>query len=56
MLEMKIVIATILSRYELALANNEPVKPKRSRVNFTPSNGVPLVMKGKRAAQKAVAL
>ncbi|MGD1874781.1 MAG: cytochrome P450 [Mastigocoleus sp.] len=56
MLEMKIAIASILSRYELVLANNEPVKPKRSRVNFTPSNGIPLVMRGKRPVQKAVVL
>ena len=54
MLEMKLVLVTVLSRYQLALANNKPIKPKRRRTTFAPSNGVPLIMTGKRAAQKAV--
>ena len=48
MLEMKLVLGTILSRYKLTLANNKPVKPKRRGISVAPSNGIPLVMTGKR--------
>lgn len=47
-LEMKLVLATILSRYQLALADNKLVKPKPHGATIAPSNGVPLVMTGKR--------
>jgi cytochrome P450 len=52
MLEMKLVIATILNNYELSLANNRPVTPKRRGLTVATSNGVPLVMKGKRLIQE----
>ena len=55
MLEMKLVLATIMSKYELTLASKKPEKPSRRGVTMAPSNGVPLVMAGKRAA-KSVAL
>ncbi len=44
--ELKIAIATILSRYELALANNNPEKPQRRGVTLAPNNGVPMIFKG----------
>lgn len=44
MLEMKLVIATILSKYDLKLANNKPIKPMRRGGTLAPSNGVPLVV------------
>ena len=56
MLEMKLVLATILSSYQLELANDRGIKPKRRGGTLSPSNGVPLVMKGKRTAQKAMVL
>ncbi len=56
MLEMKLVIATILSSYQLELANDRAIKPKRRGGTLSPSNGVPLVMKGKRAAKKALVI
>ena len=56
MLEMKLVLATVLSSYELKLANDEPVKPKRRDGTVAPNNGVPMVMTGKRAVQKALAI
>ena len=56
MLEMKLVLGTVLSSYRLALANDEPVKPKRRGGTVAPSNGVPLIMTSRRAAQKAVAV
>ena len=44
MLEMKLVIASILSRYNLELADNQPIKPMRRGGTLAPSNGVPLVV------------
>ncbi len=54
MLEMKLILATILSSYQLELANDRPIKPKRRGGTVSPSNGVPLVMKGKRTTKKAL--
>ncbi|MEM7555568.1 MAG: cytochrome P450 [Cyanobacteria bacterium P01_A01_bin.84] len=55
-LEMKLVIGTILSNYNLALADNKVIKPQRRGMTIAPSNGVPLVMTGKRTAKRAVGL
>lgn len=49
-LEMKLVLATILSRYQLALVDHQPVKPILHGATITPSNGVPLVMMGRRSS------
>lgn len=46
MLEMKLVLATILSQYNLELASDQPIKPMRRGGTLAPSNGVPLVVKG----------
>jgi cytochrome P450 len=46
MLEMKLVIATIISKYNLELADNKPIKPIRGGATIVPSNGVPLVVTG----------
>ena len=46
MLEMKLVIASILSKYNLALVDHKPIKPMRRGGTITPSNGVPLVVTG----------
>ena len=54
MLEMKLVLGTVLSRYQLALANNKPVKPKRRGATVAPSNGIPMVMTGKRNSELVV--
>ena len=54
MLEMKLVLGTILSRYQLALANNKPAKPKRRGATVAPSNGIPMVMTGKRSSEFGV--
>lgn len=39
-LEMKLVLATILSNYELELLDRRPIKPQRRGVIFSPSGGV----------------
>lgn len=55
--EMKLVLATILSRYELALAESKPVQPARRGVTLAPSGGVNMVVTGQRTpAVKAEAL
>ncbi|PSR13922.1 cytochrome P450, partial [filamentous cyanobacterium CCP3] len=50
-LEMKLVLATVLSQVRLALANEHPVKLQRRGFTLAPSGGVPLVMTHQRAAQ-----
>ncbi|MDJ0724897.1 MAG: cytochrome P450 [Prochloraceae cyanobacterium] len=52
-LEMKLVIATIVSQYNLELADNKAIEPMRRGGTMTPSNGVPLVMTGLRETKKA---
>ncbi|MDJ0798686.1 MAG: cytochrome P450 [Calothrix sp. MO_167.B12] len=46
MLEMKLVIASVVSKYNLELADNKPIKPMRRGGTLAPSNGVPLVLTG----------
>jgi cytochrome P450 len=52
-LEMKLVLATIMSRYELALSDSRPVRPQ-NRLNFllAPQGGVKMVLKGERRRQE----
>jgi len=50
--EMKLVLATVLSHYELAIADRRPVKPVRRGVTLAPSGGKWLVAKGKRQKAK----
>lgn len=38
--EMKLVLATILLRYQLALAEHQPERPQRRGITLTPANGV----------------
>jgi cytochrome P450 family 110 len=47
-LEMKLVLATILSRYQLALAEHQPVTMQRRGFTIAPRNGVRMVMRGQR--------
>lgn len=51
-MEMKLVLATILSRYQLALRDTNPVKPKRRGFTVSPEGGVQMVMKGVRYVLK----
>lgn len=51
-MEMKLVLATLLSQYELALADQRPVKPQRRNTFLIPTGGVKMVLKGKRQRQK----
>ncbi|MEM1171369.1 MAG: cytochrome P450 [Cyanobacteria bacterium P01_H01_bin.35] len=47
MFEMKLILATILRRYSLALADKQPVKPVRRGITLAPAGGVKIVMTGK---------
>jgi cytochrome P450 len=42
--EMKLVLATILSSFQLALAQERPVRPVRRGITILPSGGVPVVV------------
>lgn len=47
-LEMKLVLARILSKYQLALVENRPVKQQRRGFTLAPTGGVRMVMTGQR--------
>jgi unspecific monooxygenase len=51
--EMKLVLATVLSRYQFALADNQPEVPKRRGITLAPARGVKLVIRGRRARQES---
>jgi cytochrome P450 len=42
--EMKLVLATVLSRFQLNLAESRPIKPVRRGITMTPSGGVKMMM------------
>ncbi|MBD1930353.1 cytochrome P450 [Trichocoleus sp. FACHB-69] len=46
---IKLVLVTTLSRYQLRLAGNRPVRPVLSGLNLVPSDGVKMVFLGLRA-------
>ncbi|KAF3890914.1 MULTISPECIES: cytochrome P450 [Nostocales] len=46
--EMKLVLATILSHYQLALAKKQPEQPKAQGANYPPASGLKMVMLGQR--------
>ncbi|URD53875.1 cytochrome P450 [Chroococcidiopsis sp. CCNUC1] len=47
--EMKLILATILSHYQLTLATQQPEYPKRRGVNFPPKGGVKAIVTARRA-------
>ena len=53
MFEMKLALATILSRYELALTETQPEFPRRRGVTLAPARGVKMVMTGIRSRQES---
>ncbi|MBE9200768.1 MULTISPECIES: cytochrome P450 [unclassified Nodularia (in: cyanobacteria)] len=44
--EMKLVLATVLSKWQMELADSQPVQPIRKGILFGPKGGVPMVIKG----------
>ena len=51
--EMKLVLATAVSRYKLALADNQPEKPQRRGVTMAPARGVKMKKEGIRISGKS---
>jgi len=47
-LEMRLVLATIISKYELSLASQQIVKPQRRGFTISPTGGIPLIFQRKR--------
>ncbi len=52
MFEMKLVVATLLSNYQLVLADNRPVKPQRRGFFLAPAGGFKMLMKSRRMSQE----
>jgi cytochrome P450 family 110 len=50
--EMKLVLATILSKYQLSLADKRSERPQRRGVVIRPGNGVNVVITGQRTPQQ----
>ena len=53
LLEMKLVLATILSHYQLALADRRPEVPRRRGVTLAPARGVKIQILGQRTPRPA---
>ncbi len=54
--EMKLVLATLVSRYQLEWADKTPEAPKRRGVTLAPANGVKMRFKGKKYKETFVSL
>ncbi len=52
--EMRLVLATLLSNFDMALAENRPVKPQRRGLSLGPAGGVKMLMKGKRKQERQI--
>ena len=52
--EMKLVLATVLSRWQMELANSKPVEPVRKGVLLTPAEGVRMVVTGMRPQNQQI--
>ncbi|MBW4559795.1 MAG: cytochrome P450 [Mojavia pulchra JT2-VF2] len=50
--EMKLVLATLVSRYQFALADNQPEVSRRRGIILAPAHGARMVITGKRARQE----
>ncbi|MBD2099004.1 cytochrome P450 [Trichocoleus sp. FACHB-591] len=46
--EMKLVLATLLSRWQFSLVDHRPVRPLRRGATFTPQGGIPLILQSDR--------
>jgi unspecific monooxygenase len=56
LLEMKLVLATILPSFQLALADAKPVKPQRRGLTIAPAGGVHMVLLSSRQRQEQIPL
>ena len=57
LLEMKLVLATTLTNWDLSLTSDRAILPKRRGATIAPDDGVPLILNGKRSqVQKNMAI
>ncbi|NEQ26116.1 MAG: cytochrome P450, partial [Microcoleus sp. SIO2G3] len=54
--EMKLVLATILSRYNLTLANSHPIKPARRGFTIAPPGNMRMVVNQRQRQNTLVSL
>ncbi|MGH8000432.1 MAG: cytochrome P450 [Brasilonema sp.] len=52
--EMKLVLGTIISHYQLALTTNQPEQPQRRGVTLAPSGKVKIIITGERKHQESL--
>lgn len=52
--EMKLVLAILLSRWQMELADSKPVEPVRKGALLTPAQGVRMVVKGRRPENQRI--
>ncbi|MEH2248548.1 cytochrome P450 [Nostoc sp.] len=52
--EMKLVLATVLSHWQMELADSKPVQPVRKGLLFSPAGGVQMVVKEKRLQNQPI--
>lgn len=52
--EMKLVLATVISDWQLELAPPKPVKPTRKGALLAPAQGVRMVARGKRSENQQI--
>jgi len=52
--EMKLVLATVLSHWQLELADNKPVEPIRRGATIGPAQGVRMIARGKRPQNEGI--
>ncbi|QHG17682.1 cytochrome P450 [Nostoc sp. ATCC 53789] len=54
MFQMKLVLATVLSHYHLALVDRRPEQPQRRGFTLAPASGVKMVITGRRVRQESL--
>lgn len=52
--EMKLVLATILSRWQMELADSKPVQPARKGLLLGPAGGVQMVVRERRSQNQRI--
>ncbi|WP_339327889.1 hypothetical protein [Anabaena catenula] len=52
--EMKLVLATVLSQWEMEMVDTEPIQPARKGALLGPGGGVNMVLRGKRLQNQPV--
>ncbi len=51
--EMKLILATILSRFELELVDKKPLLPVRRGITIVPNGGVSMIVKSRRTEHQS---